>query len=392
MDDRKYVEAFALDLVKRRADFHKKVADVRQVLQDAQLDAIVLSYTHNFSWFTGGARNFINMAAVDGVGSIYVDASQVVVLTNEIEGHRLINEEMDGLQADVKLHEDPWYAQPQAIEVARKLANSDKIGVDMLHADVEARISKLREVLTEYEMDIYRSLGADCGKIIGEVARSVRPSQTEWEITAELSALCWKKSITPIVALVAADERVDAIRHPLPTNKRVKNKVMIVLCGRRAGFVLSVTRMVYVTTTPGAKIPEDLLRRHEAATYVDAVAITSSKPGVAAKDIFKAIQDAYETKGFPGEWKLHHQGGCAGYKSREWIANPQHTSVVSHNNGFAWNPSVTGTKTEDTVLMRDGPNGSIVYEVISETPEWPLIEHEVNGVKIKRPGILHIAY
>lgn len=37
------------------------------------------------------------------MGSIYVDATQFVLLTNEIEGHRLMNEELNGLQDAIKV-------------------------------------------------------------------------------------------------------------------------------------------------------------------------------------------------------------------------------------------------------------------------------------------------
>uniref|UniRef100_K3WD78 Peptidase M24 domain-containing protein n=1 Tax=Globisporangium ultimum (strain ATCC 200006 / CBS 805.95 / DAOM BR144) TaxID=431595 RepID=K3WD78_GLOUD len=392
MDERKYVDAVEQDLQQRKADFHKKVADVRQVLVELNLDGGVLSYAHNFAWLTGGGRSFINMATEGGVGSLYVDASQVVLITNEIEGHRLINEEFNGLQGEIKLHEYPWYASHNAIEVAKQLAKSDRVEVDTTSTAFADRINVLRATLTEHEISLFRSLGKDCGRIIGEVARSVRPSMTEWEVAAQLSEKSWVVGITPIVVLIAADERIDAIRHPLPTNKRVKNKVMLVLCGRRAGFVLSVTRMVYITTTPNATVPTDLLRRHDAATYVDAVVIAKTVPGAVASDLFKAIQDAYREKGFDGEWKLHHQGGCAGYQSREWIANPALQCVVGANQAFAWNPSVTGTKSEDTVLIQATAAGKVTHEVLSESPDWPLIKHTVDGVTVARPGILHLAF
>lgn len=40
-------------------------------------------------------------AGAGGVGSIYIDASRVIVVTNKIEGHRLLNEEMNGLQSEI---------------------------------------------------------------------------------------------------------------------------------------------------------------------------------------------------------------------------------------------------------------------------------------------------
>lgn len=292
-----------------------------------------------------------------------------------------------------QLHEDPWYDALSPLDVAQKLAGSERVAVDTTHAALDAKVASLRVTLTAHERALYRSLGQDCGRAIADVARAIRPSMTEFEIAAHLAAATWALGVTPIVLLVAADERADAIRHPLPTPKRVKHKVMLVLCGRRAGLVLSVTRMVYITTTPNATIPADLLRRHEAATFVDAVAIAKTQPGAVARDVFAAIQAAYRERGFDGEWTLHHQGGAAGYLSREWIANPTLARVVGANQAFAWNPSVAGTKSEDTVLLTAAADGNgFTHEVLSVSPGWPMIEHTIDGVTVARPAILHLAF
>eukprot|EP00644_Phytophthora_capsici_P012101 jgi/Phyca11/15296/fgenesh1_pg.PHYCAscaffold_12_\ len=134
MNSHKYMDAFDHDIVKRKADFQHKVAQVRKLMQELQLDSVVLSLSANFAWITSGARNYVFMAT-------------------------------------------------------------------------------------------------------------------------EL----WARGITPVVMLVAADERVDTIRHPLPTQKRVKNKAMLVICGLRAGLIASTTRLVYLTMTPNASIPDELL-------------------------------------------------------------------------------------------------------------------------------------
>ncbi|CAH0522572.1 unnamed protein product [Peronospora belbahrii] len=246
-------------------------------------------------------------------GSIYIDAIQVAVLTNEIDGHKLVNEEMRGLENEVKLIQDPWYAQRSALDMAKDLAMSDNVAVDAADSALAARIAELRSTLTEYEMEVLRALGKDCGEIIGEVARTVRPTMTEWEIASRLSAKMWDRGITPVVVRVAADERVDNIRHPLPTKKRVKNKAMLVICGQRAGLIVSTTRLVYnITTAPTATIPDDLLRRHEATTYVDAVLMANTRiAGTKADDMLKIAQAAYAERGYDGEWKFRHQGGCA---------------------------------------------------------------------------------
>ncbi|EEY56765.1 uncharacterized protein PITG_10266 [Phytophthora infestans T30-4] len=350
----------------------------RNMMRELGHDAVVLSLSANFAWITSGARSYVFMATEGGAGSIYVDNTQVVVLTNEIEGHKLVNEEMRGLEEHVKLVQDPWYAQRSHADMAKKLAQSDKIAVDSINTEVSGRLAELRSILTEYEMEVFRALGKDCGEIIGQVARAVRPTMSEWEIAGQLSAKMWARGITPVVMLVAADERVDTIRHPLPTKKRVKNKAMLVICGQRAGLIASTTRLVYVTTTPNATIPDDLLRRHEAATY--------------AGEMFKMAQDAYAEKGFDDEWKLHHQGGCAAYKSREWVANPTINRVTGLNQAYAWNPSVAGTKSEDTVLCYANAEGKAVVETITSSPDWPMIQHSIGDVTIARPKILHLQF
>ncbi|CAH0482478.1 unnamed protein product [Peronospora belbahrii] len=306
-------------------------------------------------------------------GSIYIDAIQVAVLTNEIDGHKLVNEEMRGLENEVKLIQDPWYAQRSALDMAKDLAMSDNVAVDAADSALAARIAELRSTLTEYEMEVLRALGKDCGEIIGEVARTVRPTMTEWEIASRLSAKMWDRGITPVVVLVAADERVDNIRHPLPTKKRVKNKAMLVICGQRAGLIVSTTRLVYnITTAPTATIPDDLLRRHEATTYVDAVLMATPVLLEQRPTICSRLHKLLTLKGATMANGNFATKAVVLPKSREWVANPSVHRVTGLNQAYDWNPPVAGTKSEDTVLCYADSQGAPVVEVI--TPSM-LVSH-----------------
>ena len=76
----------------------------------------------------------------------------------------------------------------------------------------------------------------------------------------------------------------------------------------------------------------------------------------ALADAFADCQRFYAEAGFPDEWRLHHQGGLTGYGSRELIATPASDHVIEPGQAFAWNPSVTGAKAEETfVLTEAGP-------------------------------------
>ena len=95
-----------------------------------------------------------------------------------------------------------------------------------------------------------------------------------------------------------------------------------------------------------SRLPEELLARAREAT----------RPGRTHADVFADIQGFYADAGYPGEWRLHHQGGSTGYVSREVIATPSTNDPIEERMAFAWNPSISGAKAEETFLLRSsGP-------------------------------------
>ena len=88
--------------------------------------------------------------------------------------------------------------------------------------------------------------------------------------------------------------------------------------------------------------------------------------------------------GFAHEWQLHHQGGPAAYEPREFLATPDSTDVVAVGQAYAWNPSITGTKSEDTILVGEAGN-----EVLTTIRDWPTLKVTLaDGQTILRPAIL----
>jgi antitoxin VapB len=94
-------------------------------------------------------------------------------------------------------------------------------------------------------------------------------------------------------------------------------------------------------------------------------------------------EQAYSRSGYPDEWKKHHQGGLAGYEPREITATPATDQPVEVNQVYAWNPSITGAKSEDTILVGGESN-----QVLTEIKDWPVLEIPVGRQVILRPAIL----
>jgi antitoxin VapB len=166
----------------------------------------------------------------------------------------------------------------------------------------------------------------------------------------------------------------------LPTDRRLQRYLFLSFCGRRAGLVCSLTRSVHF-----GPIPEDLLARQRVAATVDATLLAATRPGAALHAVFRAAVQRYAQMGFADEWRQHHQGGAAGYETREYLASPTSTDVIATGQVFAWNPSVKGAKSEDTIAV--AANGN---EILTSTPEWPSLEVEADGELWRRPAIRQV--
>jgi antitoxin VapB len=238
----------------------------------------------------------------------------------------------------------------------------------------------MRAILLAEEIERFRALGSLCAEAMDTAIRSVRPGQTEHQIAGRLAEETQSRGAQAIVNLIATDERIFAFRHPLPTGKQLERYAMLVLCGRRHGLVCSITRLVHF-----GPLPDELTQKSQAVAQVDAAFIAATRPGRTLGDVFGQGLAAYAAVGFPDEWRLHHQGGPAGYEPREYIGTPGSRDPVLPGQAYAWNPSITGAKSEDTILV--GPDGN---EILTSIAGWPMFQVEVEGQAgpILRPAIL----
>lgn len=355
-----------------KTEVQSKLDLLRSLMADHGLDALWLRRIDNFAWLTGGIDTAVNVADIAGGPGILVTPDAATVWTNRIEAPRL---DADGLGArGFDLHVSPWEAEEAPRLAARfgtdiALAGASDVGSDLQH---------LRLAMGANEQARFRALGADCAQAMDAAIKRVKPGQTEAEIGGGVAQELRHFNITPVVVLIATDERIFKFRHPLPTLKRLDKYAMLVLCGRREGLVCSVTRLVHF-----GPIDDDLRHRIEACAEVDAHVTAASRPGKTLDEMFHIITDAYAAVGFPDEWQLHHQGGLAAYNPREIIATPGDATVLKAGMIGAWNPSITGSKVEDTILITNG-----APEILTAIPGWPVKSFTIDGVTYARPLIL----
>ncbi len=362
------------------SEFSEKQGRIRTLLEERKLDALLLRRVSSFAWATCGAASYVNTATSDGEAALLMTPSGRHVITNNIEASRLEREEKLTAQG-WEFRVGSWYeAQDTVAELTRGL----RLGADGPYADatdLSDDLAHLRAHLTPEEGERFRALGRLCAEAMESAARMVSPGQTEYQIAGLVAREAESRGVQAIVNLIATDKRVFDFRHPLPTDKKLERYAMLVLCGRKWGLVASLTRLVHFGSPP-----EELRAKQEAVAQVDAAFIAASRPGAKIADIFSKGVEAYAKVGYPHEWKLHHQGGVAGYEPREHLATSASSQVVKAGQAFAWNPSITGTKSEDTILI--GEKGC---EIITAVEDWPRIPVRVEGQLIERAAILEVA-
>ncbi len=356
-----------------------KLQRIQALLKKHQAEALWLNRVSSFAWATCGAASYINTASTTGVGSLLVTPQGRYLITDNIEAPRFEKEEQLAAQG-WELRVAPWHENnPAVADLTRglKLAADGPLPGAI---DVSGDMSRLRANLLPEEGERYRQVSRMCAEAMNAAIRTVRPGQSEYEIAALLDRETFARGVQPIVNLIATDDRIYNFRHPLPTGKKMEKYAMLVLCGRKYGLITSVTRLVYF-----GHLPDDLRRKVEAVARIDAAFITATRPGCTVGEVFKRATDEYRTVGFPDEWRLHHQGGTGGYEPREYVGVPNSADIVEVGQAYAWNPSITGTKSEDTILV--GPNSN---EIMTEIPGWPMLKIEVDGQTVQRPAILEV--
>ena len=368
-------------------ELEEKTQRITALLDREDLGGVLLNAQHTFAWLTAGGNNAVDTSRENGVASLLVTRDgKRFILANNIETPRMLAEEVSA--DDFEPVGFSWQgekAAPLAIEKAKALIEKgSRLATDILMdgstTAIEGKVAACRYHLTDAETERLRKLGKDAGAAMLRTIDKIAPGQTEIEIAETLRHQLSVGGMTSVVTLVAADERIANFRHPVPSLNSWHKTLLLVTCSKRDGLIVSHSRLICV-----GRVPDDLKARTEAAAFVNAALLDATRPGASGTELYNVAVRAYAACGFAADIDRHHQGGAVGYKTREWVAHPQSGEIVQPRQAFAWNPSITGTKVEETCIATAGG-----IEIITATPGFPQIAVTVGGTEYLSPGILSI--
>lgn len=366
----------------RKEEIEIKVKRLQNAMEAVGLDAVMITKSNNFAWITAGASNIITRYSEVGATTVVVTREGArYILVNVIEEPRVREEEqIEELGFVVK--SQPWY-ENNNLEFIKDIIGNGKYGSDIPFtgaSDAGHLIERCQYSLTDNDIARYLYLGETFSKALEECLADVRPGDMELDIAGRINEKLWKYDIDPVLFLVAGDERILKYRHCIPTENRIRERLMVSCNGRYKGLVTKTTRFV------SFKNDTAFLEQYEATLDIENQMIAATVAGTDDIVPHRLAKELYAQKGYPDMWKVHHQGGPQGYSNGYYLVTEENHGVVQRNQCYCYNPSITGTKTEDGFIVTDeGPL------MITKPVLFPKMELEINGTKVERPGVLTLA-
>ncbi|MCK4641411.1 MAG: M24 family metallopeptidase [Candidatus Marinimicrobia bacterium] len=367
------------------AEIAIKMEQVNKFIDEEGLKGILLTQVRNVYWMTAGLTNnqIVLNKDVGSASLLIMRNGEKYVICNGSEAGRLMDESLEDLGYELIMYN--WYESNPLKDVRSKiiyeLADGGRIGSDIEYPGTVLKsdqFAKLRYSLTDTEIIRYKWLGRETTEAVAEVCRTLKPGMDEFEIEYMTVNALRARGIFPTVLLIAVDERIYNYRHALAGGAKLKNYAMVNVVAEKWGMPIAVTRFVHF-----GPLPEELAKKLQATAIVNAHYEAATVPGKPLAEIFEECKTWYAKVGFEDEWQKHHQGGATGYNDREYCIYPGIEGTVQENQAFAWNPTITGAKIEDTIISyKDG------FEVVTVSKDWPMISITINDKIYQQPDIL----
>jgi len=362
------------------AEFKLKLERINALMAAENYGAVVIGTQTNFSWLSCGKTSRVLLTTDQAAVYLVITENERYVVAHTMDGSRNLEEELEGMGF---LPEFRLWIDETLEEVVLGLIGNQKFLSDVPLGDnpgQPAAFYQLHYPLTEGDMQRYREIDSTAEKLMRRVVDRTKPGMLETDVEAMMLCEYAKEGYFPIVLLVGSDDRLFKYRHMIPKPKPIENYLMIVIAFRKYGLNAVLTRSVYF----GDHLPEDIGRKFEAASIIEANCIAHSTPGTKFESILQMQKELYADLGYPEEWKNHFQGGITGYVVNDSTLCFDPKATMVRDQTYNWFITITGVNTEDTYLSH-GEDG----EILTATGAWPLKTYQTrNRKEILLPQIL----
>ena len=295
----------------------RRIASLRERMQDQGLDALAVSSLHNIRYLTGFSGSNGLCVVTKGRAFLVTDTRYVAQSRMEVKNcNRVITR--DGLYEAIPRHRMLRGCRAVGFEsdyvtyAQYRLMKRVVSGVSFVPTrDLVEGISLVKE---EGEVESIREAVRISDRVFDEIIKSLKPGVEELEMSAEISYLhktlgAEKDAFEPIVA---SGER-GSLPHARASRKKIRNREMVTLdfgCTVK-GYNSDLTRTV------GVGSASDRARQlHAVVLEAQAEAIELARSGMAARDLDAVARNRIAKAGF-GKYFIHSLGHGLGLQVHE---------------------------------------------------------------------------
>jgi antitoxin VapB len=359
------------------AEIQIKEDRLKKALTLSGHDSLIITRRANIAWLSGGGLAVSDrMSPYSPVYLVFTPHRKYAVgYTMDLP--RTMDEELAGLAYEgVSLPTFGKTPGEAALDLSqgRTAADADFLGVD----DIDDAIIDLYLPYTTEEVARYRAIAEESARILTELASWAQPGMTERQVFARMWERYLENNFEGMFMFVGADERIEKYRHPVPSDKKIQDAVLLAPTGVKHGLATLSTRMVYFKQPP----PE-IRERFESVAAMQATMIRETRPGVRHNDLLQTIFRMYREFGHEGEMYNHFHGGPTNYRGSFPAPMQDPAATVQVNSSFAYYLTLTGVKSEDLLLVKD--HGT---SIASLDPDWPTLSIRSGEETISIPDIL----
>ena len=221
---------------------------------------------------------------------------------------------------------------------------------------VDRRLSELREIKSEYEMECIVSAQRIAEKAFAEILNFLKPGVSEREIAAELEyRMKLLGSEGESFDTIVVSGAKSAMPHGTPDGKKIENGDFVTMDFGATfnGYCSDMTRTVAV-----GHATDMMIDVYNTVLAAQKAAENTVKSGVLGADVDKAARDVIAGKGY-GKYFTHSTGHSIGLEVHESPAvSPKSDAILKSGNIITNEPGIYidekfGVRIEDMLLVTD---------------------------------------